>query len=1312
MISIGVSIINIVVFIVVSYKNSIYHGGMSFLEYIFTVLQLNEIPLKKFIPKLPGIKNGTVKHVNFSLLKLDVDSIGCLIDTFTNKYNTKSRNLRSITISLGSLVNLSNELCQLFGNFLKNNNVQIKISNFVDCDQLYTLFSKLYSNEHNRRNRIFINKYEFVEGTLILNASLNNMNNETKLELYKSMAIRHLKLRHKVYFYDVLHSTVDIDRDSQTAYKNTLNLCQLDPPIHGVIYQIQSIIASIKQARLNVTNANSLEQNKTSSSNNNKKQQKAQQGNRSKGNNNNTSGNNNGNDNNNEVTHFTYEQIAAHIKGLRKIYYVCKGSNKLFEIDRHNGLHNHILFAVADALSSLDLLYVTGLGNNEQDARLISSFLDEITDNILFDNVDITGKVDSHSKEMTLKLINTRNKLFEIDNGSVLQKQIEYGLNNDYIVDISNKFICGMNIFEYCVAFGKNGDASTDVSENRRQSSSQSIFNPKTGHLNRFTNQTKLFTKLLHHYLNSYPKMMKYHTLKDFNREGPLFHVYTLMNGFYATDVYGNMVLDYAISYQYDNVIAFYFKFIFNQFEDDYTMFFINNPILMKRYAIDLLKCDKIFKEYYLTQLLSYNQNICNYMEEPHHVHLANMHHEQYPRAGNDTSLVKHVIQQRIEKLAIETDFKSIHKRGKLRRNKYLLECIEILSKNGCNFALSGENGLYDAISANDLELCELILKLCYKRYNDTKKHLVHDTSWVHNNNNHNNNNYHSIRGQSINRRGNQTNDVLSGASMLQTMFNDKTKNIHKLFDEHKMNALDKLKRGRGGSNVMKRTSIAGGSSGSTNMDAITSISTIGSIELNGLSRSPSDLLNSEEHHDLIIRHTIYQLLLLVPQFKKSPLRDVWKRLLHTLHKLKVLGKDKTAPLPQVIEMLHGSKYLIMFERVELMVLCTDLTLIWEKLHEIETKFYYIKTNKTSFLFPNIDFVTKMIVTIASFTQTSPKTKNIHILNKGRTVITNRFLPIGHGTNEDGLLKPCKILESCHSSPISSIKFSCNDSSSGSSSINGDYLLTLGLLDHKLIIWNYKFKHRASTITHSEIHIKKHYTIDLLPEIVSAGGLDVTQDGTFIAISQNCGSHTHLNNIIEIYGITNEYNKAYRRQTLAKHTNSIKNIHFYTKEIAMPKQQRLQQKLHNKKTTTTRKHGKSTHNKHEEEEEEKAEDIGLVITRSQTRDCKGTILEPIKNKYHNIVSSSNDGSCILWNIAGKMPLSVMSQTNEQINWVTSTVFDKNKIIFACVTHQGNLYLFFETYVIFIPVKKKNKTKYNKLSIYNRNRNLNLFCCNC
>ena len=49
----------------------------------------------------------------------------------------------------------------------------MKISNFIDCDQLYTLFSKLYSNEHNRRNRIFIHKYEFVQVTLILSASLN-----------------------------------------------------------------------------------------------------------------------------------------------------------------------------------------------------------------------------------------------------------------------------------------------------------------------------------------------------------------------------------------------------------------------------------------------------------------------------------------------------------------------------------------------------------------------------------------------------------------------------------------------------------------------------------------------------------------------------------------------------------------------------------------------------------------------------------------------------------------------------------------------------------------------------------------------------------------------------------------------------------------------------------------------------------------------------------------------------------------------------------------------------------------------------------
>ena len=250
---------------------------------------------------------------------------------------------------------------------------------------------------------------------------------------------------------------------------------------------------------------------------------------------------------------------------IGKIYYVCKGSNKLFEIDRHIGL--------ADALSSLDLLHVTCLGHNEQDARLIASFLNEITDNILFDNVDITRKVESHSKEITIKLINTRNKVFEIDSGSVLQKQIEYGLNNDYIVGISKKCICEMNIFAYCVAFRKNSGASTDVTKNRTQSSSQSIFDPKTGHLNRFANQTKLFTKLLHHYLNSYPKMMKYHALKDCNREGPLFQVYTA-NGFYATDVYENMILDYAMSYQYDNVIAFYFKFIFNQFEDDYTMFY------------------------------------------------------------------------------------------------------------------------------------------------------------------------------------------------------------------------------------------------------------------------------------------------------------------------------------------------------------------------------------------------------------------------------------------------------------------------------------------------------------------------------------------------------------------------------------------------------------------------------------------------------------------------------------------------------------------------------------------------------------------
>ena len=77
--SLTVSVLNLVYNIYTLRRDAKFHG-MSMANYAISVLQLAEIPIVKLVPRLPGIRAGKVKFVNFCGFRIDKESLGPIIE--------------------------------------------------------------------------------------------------------------------------------------------------------------------------------------------------------------------------------------------------------------------------------------------------------------------------------------------------------------------------------------------------------------------------------------------------------------------------------------------------------------------------------------------------------------------------------------------------------------------------------------------------------------------------------------------------------------------------------------------------------------------------------------------------------------------------------------------------------------------------------------------------------------------------------------------------------------------------------------------------------------------------------------------------------------------------------------------------------------------------------------------------------------------------------------------------------------------------------------------------------------------------------
>ena len=119
-------------------------NGMSLAEYALSVLQLAEIPIPRLVPRLPAIKKGKVKYINFAGFTFDKESITPLIEAL----NEVKCVLKDMKISVGSLVKLDLESCRLVGRVLKEAGIRVFVSRTFSLLHIKNLFEQM-DDDHN-----------------------------------------------------------------------------------------------------------------------------------------------------------------------------------------------------------------------------------------------------------------------------------------------------------------------------------------------------------------------------------------------------------------------------------------------------------------------------------------------------------------------------------------------------------------------------------------------------------------------------------------------------------------------------------------------------------------------------------------------------------------------------------------------------------------------------------------------------------------------------------------------------------------------------------------------------------------------------------------------------------------------------------------------------------------------------------------------------------------------------------------------------------------------------------------------------------
>eukprot|EP01084_Bolivina_argentea_P170283 295075_1 len=226
---------------VYKFKSEAQLHGMAWSEYALSVLQLAEIPIIKLVPRLPAIKKGYIEEVNFGGFKFDNESLTPLVSAI----NSLKCRLKKMKISIGSLGKLDNASCKLLGNLLHNTGIQVLISRTSSLLGLFKLFESI-DVDHNG----YLVENEFLSAIKTLNCSIQNAPRNQQQRIFKSLAIRRLEKRDRVYFYDFFKTTASVTDNSSNQIQ--FDLTQIDYPLHFIFQRIKQLIETNQTEQNNV----------------------------------------------------------------------------------------------------------------------------------------------------------------------------------------------------------------------------------------------------------------------------------------------------------------------------------------------------------------------------------------------------------------------------------------------------------------------------------------------------------------------------------------------------------------------------------------------------------------------------------------------------------------------------------------------------------------------------------------------------------------------------------------------------------------------------------------------------------------------------------------------------------------------------------------------------------------------------------------------------------------------------------------------------------------------------------------------------
>ena len=200
--------------------------GMTIAEYALSLLQLSEIPIIKLVPRLPAVRNGRTSRCNFAYYRIDKESLGPIIDALSDE---KCR-LKQIKLSLDSLSHLDDESLTMLGGILKRKDLKIIISQIAHPKRILQLFQTLDTGKK---------RYlEFKEFKKLICFAFRDEQIQEKV--FQNLAVRRLKKRDRVYFYD-FYQSISGYRSRLAQYDFSI----IEYPIHWIIKYVTKLYNNV-----------------------------------------------------------------------------------------------------------------------------------------------------------------------------------------------------------------------------------------------------------------------------------------------------------------------------------------------------------------------------------------------------------------------------------------------------------------------------------------------------------------------------------------------------------------------------------------------------------------------------------------------------------------------------------------------------------------------------------------------------------------------------------------------------------------------------------------------------------------------------------------------------------------------------------------------------------------------------------------------------------------------------------------------------------------------------------------------------------